>query len=214
METCTTPEIGSLLIAKTNRTFRISFTNEGNVTADVIQFRINLGTESLLIRDAGRFEPGVTINHVFKRRGGNVISSPLFAPAPFHCYVAATHFIDGTVWSPPSADIATQPGNAPTQGATPAIAGNGYIGVVLEQTAAGVVIHLVYPSSPAEKAGLRQGDLIMLVNDEHVASVADASLLISGTPPGTSLAIKVLRSGEQQVFTPIVSRRPDGGSGL
>lgn len=96
IEDCKTGQTGGMLLAESDGNFDVEFTNEGNTTADLIRFEIDLGQERLFIRDAGKFSPGVTIKHRFRQRGGNFVSSPLFSPAAFHCSVAAVHFVDGT----------------------------------------------------------------------------------------------------------------------
>jgi len=206
VEECKTPEVGGLLISRTTAKFTIVFTNEGNVTADLVRFEIRLGQEDIFIRDVGKFEPGVTITHVFKRRGGNVVESPLLAPAPFYCGVASAHFADGTDWTPPSLTKHSLPPANST--ALPlSLSGNGYIGASLQQTDAGIVVHLVLPHGPADKAGLQQGDLIFQIDKQRVASLNDAITLISATPVGTILPIIVVRDGNRLAIDITVANR-------
>jgi hypothetical protein len=210
IESCTTPEVGGLLISRSTGTFKVTFTNEGAVEADLIRFQIDFGPERLFIRDVGKFEPGVTITHVFKRRGGNVVTSPLFGNTQFYCTVASTHFTDGSLWSPPNPNA--PPPQAPVPATPIPLAGNGYIGIQMSQSDAGIAIHLVLPNGPAYNAGLHQGDLIFRIAGQHVASVAEAITLISATPPGTTLSITVIRDGAQQTLTPLVGVRPPGAT--
>jgi len=207
VEACTTPEIGGLLIARTTAAFKITFTNEGSVTADLVRFEIQLGEEDVFIRDVGKFEPGVTITHTFRRRGGNVVTSPLLGPAKFGCGVASAHFIDGSVWTQPDPSAPQPVPETPTP-----LAGDGYVGIQLAETDAGLVVHLLVPNGPADKAGLQQGDLIFKIDRQRVSSIADAITLISATRPGTTLPITVIRDGTQQTFTLVVETRPPGAS--
>jgi hypothetical protein len=208
IESCTTPEVGGLLIARSTGEFKVTFTNEGAVEADLIRFQIDFGPERLFIRDVGKFQPGVTVTHKFKRRGGNVVTSPLFGNTKFYCSVASTHFTDGSLWSLPNPNAPTP--QVPIASTPMSLAGDGYIGVQMTQSDAGIAIHLVLPSGPADKAGLRQGDLIFQIARQHVASLAEAITLISATPPGTTLTITVIRDGVQQTLAPLVSVRPPG----
>jgi type II secretory pathway component PulC len=214
VEDCKTPYVGGLLLAETIEKFTIVFTNEGSVTADLVRFEIHLGQEDIFIRDVGKFEPGITVTHVFRKRGGNVVTSPLFAPAPFYCGVASAHFIDGTDWTPSSPPNVSSTALLPAPAQTPLpLSGNGYIGLVLQQTDAGVVVHLVLPGAPAEQAGIHQGDLIFQIDRQRAATVADAITLISATPPGTKLSIMVIRDGTQQTLNAIVAARPPTAQG-
>jgi hypothetical protein len=185
IEDCVAGGTGGPLISESDRRFKVVFTNEGPIAADLIRFRIDFGTESLAIRDVGSFAPGVTITHVFKRRGGNIYASPLFAPAKLRCSVDA---------------------NAVR--ATSALSGNGWIGVQMDQTPQGVVAHLLIPSGPARAAGMMQGDIIQKVDDQRVATVAEALTLISSVEPGSQLKITVLRDDGQHDLLVVVGRRP------
>ncbi len=58
----------------------------------------------------------------------------------------------------------------------------------------GVVVDNVEPGSPAEKSGIRRGDVIMAIDSKPVAN-GDALLgIISETEPGTNLKVDYLRS--------------------
>ncbi|MGH7708858.1 MAG: hypothetical protein ACREM8_02965 [Vulcanimicrobiaceae bacterium] len=106
IESCTPRTTGGLLVSQSDGNFNVVFTNEGAVAADLVRFQIDYGSERLFIRDVGHFSPGVTVTHVFRRRGGNVVSSPLFGGTSFSCTVAAAHFVNGSEWTPPASDAA------------------------------------------------------------------------------------------------------------
>jgi len=53
----------------------------------------------------------------------------------------------------------------------------------------------VEPGSPAERAGLRQGDVITEVQGRRVTDGNELRNAISNTAPGTSVALKVVRDG-------------------
>lgn len=188
IEDCTTGTEGGSLLAASNGRFRIVFTNEGVVRADLLKFRVNYGSESLLIRDKGSFAPGVT-----------VYSSPLFSPTKLSCTVEAAHFIDGSEWTPHGAAV-------DASAVTPA--GAGYLGITLTQTANGVSVSLLVPSGSGRKAGLRQGDFISTIDEQRVSTVADALQLISGSEPGASLKITVVRGDSTIDIIAIVGKKP------
>jgi serine protease Do len=73
----------------------------------------------------------------------------------------------------------------------------------------GAVVDKVEPDSPAAKAGLEKGDVILEFNGERVWSVAELSRMIRETPPGRSVSLRVSRDG--QVRTVSVKLESHGG---
>ncbi len=81
-----------------------------------------------------------------------------------------------------------------------------YIGVLLQPLTPdlasyfnvknGVIIAKVFPNTPAEKAGLKVGDIIVSVNDKNITSINDAVRYITRNPPGTKLKLKIYRKGK------------------
>jgi len=66
---------------------------------------------------------------------------------------------------------------------------------------AGVEITHVSQDSPAEKAGLKVGDVILRFNGERVIGMAQFQRLISETPVGREVKLDVYRSGAPQTLT-------------
>ena len=65
----------------------------------------------------------------------------------------------------------------------------------------GVVINRVYPQSPAEKAGLQEGDIILKVNGEPLPVQKDEDTarlreIIRSMPPGTTVQLTIFRNGK------------------
>jgi Do/DeqQ family serine protease len=89
----------------------------------------------------------------------------------------------------------------------------------------GVIIGAVTPGSAGERAGLKQGDVILAVNGGSVNDVNSLRNRIASTAPGTDVTLTVMRDGrEQQVkatlgeFTQTARRGageggPDSGDG-
>ena len=64
------------------------------------------------------------------------------------------------------------------------------------ESASGVLINQVIEKSPAEKAGLQDGDIILLLDGNEV-DAENLPLLIGGVAPGTTIMLSVWRDGEQ-----------------
>jgi serine protease Do len=60
----------------------------------------------------------------------------------------------------------------------------------------GALVAEVMEDSPAAKAGLKSGDIIMKFNDKPVASASDLPHLVGFTKPGTKVTLEVLRKGK------------------
>lgn len=77
--------------------------------------------------------------------------------------------------------------------------------------AAGAFIYEVIEGGPAQKAGLRLGDLVTDFNGEPVTSVPDLKERIARIAPGQDAEVKFLRAGASLTATLRVARRPAVG---
>src|SRR6266536_1546812 len=68
--------------------------------------------------------------------------------------------------------------------------------------AGGVIISQVQAGSAAERAGLRQGDIIITLNGVAVDTPNSFRNQVASTPPGTAVALTILRNGKQQDLHP------------
>ncbi|MEP6703096.1 MAG: trypsin-like peptidase domain-containing protein [Betaproteobacteria bacterium] len=96
----------------------------------------------------------------------------------------------------------------------------GYIGVgftdltpemirVLDaKTDKGAVIGQVVPGGPAERAGLRRGDIVVAINNKPTGDVTSLRNQISALPPGTRAPIKVARGPSEVTLEVEVVKRP------
>jgi serine protease Do len=83
----------------------------------------------------------------------------------------------------------------------------GWIGVsVDDQRDTGPIVRRVEANSPAEKAGLRDGDVIVEYNREQVAGVLHLTRLVRETPVGRTVDIKVRRDNREQTFKITIDR--------
>jgi serine protease Do len=97
----------------------------------------------------------------------------------------------------------------------------GYLGVAIQQLTPdlaesfaiepgqGVLVAEVTGGSPAEAAGLRQGDVIVAYNDAPVKEVGGFRNLISLTPPGSRGKLTVLRRGRAETLEVTIGRLAD-----
>lgn len=58
----------------------------------------------------------------------------------------------------------------------------------------------IFPGSPAEKIGLREGDVILEFNGEKITSENPLAQIISKYNPGDKITLKVLREGQEKIF--------------
>lgn len=73
---------------------------------------------------------------------------------------------------------------------TPATGLNG------QPQSSGLVVQRVFRDSPAWQAGIRQGDVILSLNDEPVSETLPFELKISSILPGTKVELEVNRNGQ------------------
>jgi serine protease Do len=75
-------------------------------------------------------------------------------------------------------------------------------------SAGGVVIEEVREDSPAEKAGFREGDVVIEFDGERVRSTRQFTRLVQETPIGRQVPAVVVRDGQRQTLTV----QPESGS--
>ncbi|MBN1573025.1 MAG: DegQ family serine endoprotease [Deltaproteobacteria bacterium] len=96
----------------------------------------------------------------------------------------------------------------------------GWLGVVIQeitpelaksldlQNTTGVLIAEVMASSPAERAGLKRGDVIIEFNGKKIKKSKELPATVAMTPVGSKVNIKVLRDGKERVFPLTVGKMP------
>jgi hypothetical protein len=95
----------------------------------------------------------------------------------------------------------------------------GYLGVMLQELTpsmskalqmgdkSGVMINEVVDDSPAAKAGLEDGDVILEFNGQTVSDNDDLVKAVRGTSPGETVPVVVLRNGKNQTIQVEVGKR-------
>src|SRR5689334_5310982 len=90
----------------------------------------------------------------------------------------------------------------------------GWIGVSIEdQKDSGAIVRRVEPNSPAEKAGLKEGDVILEFNREAVVGVQQLTRLVRETPVGRMVDVKVRRDSREETLKVTADRGSPLGSG-
>jgi serine protease DegQ len=74
--------------------------------------------------------------------------------------------------------------------------------------ARGVLITQVERGSPADKAGMKPGDILLAVNDRPVADTTTMLNLIASLQPGQQAAIRLTRNQTETDLTVTIGRRP------
>ena len=74
----------------------------------------------------------------------------------------------------------------------------------------GAAIVRVTKDGPADRAGLRQGDVIIQVGDTKVTSPETLLLALRRTQPGQTVPVTYVRDGEQRVAKVKLADRPNG----
>jgi serine protease Do len=73
----------------------------------------------------------------------------------------------------------------------------------------GALVAGVMKGSPAEKADLRAGDVVVAVNGKKVETFNQMSRFVAFVPPGTKANLTVIRDGKQRALEVTVGQRPE-----
>jgi serine protease Do len=74
----------------------------------------------------------------------------------------------------------------------------------------GALVGEVTPKSPAEKAGIKTGDVITAVNGKKVSDARELRLMIGSMAPGTNVQLQVNREGQKKTFNVELAEMPAG----
>jgi serine protease Do len=72
----------------------------------------------------------------------------------------------------------------------------------------GVEVTSVQEDSPASKAGLHEGDVILDYNNQHVEGLAQFVRIVGETPIGRKAALGIVRNGSNQTLYATIGQRP------
>jgi serine protease Do len=99
----------------------------------------------------------------------------------------------------------------------------GYLGVTIQNVdpdmarafglnhGGGALIGDVSPGGPADKAGLKRGDIVLALNNSSVTGADDMSLRISEMSPGSVAHLQIYRNGRTEVVNVTLGTYPESG---
>jgi serine protease Do len=73
----------------------------------------------------------------------------------------------------------------------------------------GVMVERVFENSPAERSGLKSGDIIVGYNNHSVDNTGQLSVMVSTTRSGQEIPIDILRDGKKMTFNTVVADRDE-----
>ncbi len=71
----------------------------------------------------------------------------------------------------------------------------------------GALVNQVLPGSPAEIAGLKQGDILLGFGGQEIEDIRELQLLVANTPTGKTVDVEVLREGKRMNLSVTVTER-------
>lgn len=92
--------------------------------------------------------------------------------------------------------LAAGTSTAPSAPANPPVSNRPMLGVSLEDTDNGAVVRTVVAGSPAEKAGLKVGDVLTKIGDTEVKDAQSASAAVQTHKIGDEISVEVTRDGK------------------
>src|SRR5947208_2326150 len=78
----------------------------------------------------------------------------------------------------------------------------------------GVEVRCVDSDSPAAKAGLKEGDVVLEYNGQRVEGGEQFMRLVRETPGGRSVSLLISRNGANQTLTATIGQRRAGSVGI
>lgn len=96
----------------------------------------------------------------------------------------------------------------------------GYLGVGIQDVTAelaealelktekGVIVSQIEPGTPADQAGLQEGDVITAMNGQAIESAHGLSARVAGMNPGDQVKLEIVRQGKTQTVTATLGTMP------
>lgn len=74
----------------------------------------------------------------------------------------------------------------------------------------GILVAEVTPNGPADKAGIKQGDIIIKIDDQEMKESSDVLMAVRDRKPGEQVKVTLDRDGQEIVVTVTLEERPQG----
>jgi hypothetical protein len=103
-----------------------------------------------------------------------------------------------------------QAGRSRSEGRDQGDGGRAWLGVLLSPDERGVRVVQVFPGSPADRAGLRMGDLLVGSGGQEFHAPEDVSQAIADEQPGSTAPFTIERQGREERVEVELGRRPRG----
>ncbi|HRD65531.1 MAG TPA: DegQ family serine endoprotease [Candidatus Competibacter sp.] len=73
----------------------------------------------------------------------------------------------------------------------------------------GALVGQVMADGPAQKAGVKAGDIIIAFGGQPVQTSSDLPLMVGRTRPGTGMSLTIIRDGKEQTLTAQIEQLPE-----
>jgi serine protease Do len=77
------------------------------------------------------------------------------------------------------------------------------------ERARGALVAEVQSNSPAERAGIQQGDVIVAFKNQTIEEMDELPRVVANTPPGTEVDVRLIRKGQEQTARVKVGEMPE-----
>jgi hypothetical protein len=195
--------LGVSVPVSTSAGIAIEFVNESKQTATLVNFAVDSSGDHFVIRDVGKFSPGISIKHQYRNGQGQSYVLPAFIAPKIKCQVASVEFADGTVWRKGEASAATiQPVTTTAQSSGALTANPTHLNI---ESVANAALFLV--SSAERVASFKETDNCANIASIFVAATADASATYSVKPLAAGACTATVKDDSgNTVSVPIVVR--------
>ncbi len=79
------------------------------------------------------------------------------------------------------------------------------------ETEKGALVSDVFAGDPADKAGIKTGDVIIKIDGNDIQDTHELIKIVAGIAVGEKVKIMVIRDGKRKIFTVTVTERPESG---
>ncbi|MFW6221216.1 MAG: DegQ family serine endoprotease [Fibrobacterota bacterium] len=78
------------------------------------------------------------------------------------------------------------------------------------KTRKGVLINDIFAGQPADKAGIKVGDVVISIDGRRTESANELMFAVAGIAPGKKVPVKIVRNGKEMTMQVVLEKRDDG----